>query len=207
MQAYQALWMQPGKTYNFRLYADRERRKLLAAVSLMGKEGAAITATPKPASIGEVAGATTIAWETDGDLEAQVYVSESQAHVGYYPTDSRDAITQLERLRTKGAQYLLFPQTAFWWLEHYPQFSRHLESRYRVTVSREDSKDACMIFDLCNAPHEHARLPDQAEVAQMTGPLESGSPDAGQFATTSNPLPPREEANSDPAWSHRGNEI
>jgi glycosyltransferase involved in cell wall biosynthesis len=200
-------WMQSGKTYNFRLYADRERRKLLAAVSLMGKEGAAITATPKPVSVGEVAGATTIAWETDGDLEAQVYVSESQVHPGYYPIDSREAVAHLEGLRAKGAQYLLFPRTAFWWLEHFPQFARHLERRYRVTVSREDTEDACIIFDLCNAPHEHARLPDQAEAGQMTGPLESGAPDAAQSVATPNRLPPREEANSDPAWSHRRNEI
>jgi hypothetical protein len=82
-----------------------------------------------------------------------------------------------------------------------------LESRYRVTVSREDAEDACIIFDLCNAPHEHARLPDQAEAGQMTGPLESGAPDAAQSVATPNRLPPREEANSDPAWSHRRNEI
>jgi glycosyltransferase involved in cell wall biosynthesis len=192
-------WMQPGKTYNFRLYADRKRRKLLAAVSLMGEEGAAIKATPKPASIGERAAATTIAWETDGDLEAQVYVSESQAHAGYYPIDSREAIALLEGLRAKGAQYLLFPRTAFWWLEHYPQFAQHLESRHRVTVSREETKDACIIFDLCNAPHEHARLPDRAEAGETTGPLESGAPDPARSETTPNLLSPGEEARSGPA--------
>jgi hypothetical protein len=40
---------------------------------------------------------------------------------------------------------LLFPATAFWWLEHYEGFRRHLKSRYRVVVERED---VCLIFDL-----------------------------------------------------------
>src|SRR4029077_1627282 len=129
----------------FRLYAGRKRRQLLAAVRMMHKERAAITATPKPVSVGDVAATTTIAWETGGDLDSQVYMSEQKMYGGYYPVDSREAIAHLEGLRAKGAQYLLFPATAFWWLDHYQKFRDHLEARYRV-LARDES--TCIIFDL-----------------------------------------------------------
>ena len=157
-------WMQPGKTYRFHLYAGMERRQLLAAIGLMHKEGAAITATPRPADNGEMADKTTIAWETDGDLDSQVYMSEHKAYAGYYPSSSCEAIAQLEGLRAKGAQYLLFPQTAFWWIDHYPEFARHLESRYRLIVRRNDTDNACMIFDL-----RHPLPQDTSLLGQQTG--------------------------------------
>ena len=54
------------------------------------------------------------------------------AYAGHHPTDSDEAIAHLEALRAKGADYLLFPNTAFWWLAHYKEFKQHLESHYRV---------------------------------------------------------------------------
>lgn len=64
---------------------------------------------------------------------------------GYKPTDSQEAIQHLEALRDQGGQYLLFPSTALWWLDHYGDFRQHLERNYRVAFSREDT---CMIFEL-----------------------------------------------------------
>jgi GT2 family glycosyltransferase len=68
-------------------------------------------------------------------------------YAGYYPPDSASAIVQLEILRALGGDYLLFPETAFWWLKdpNYEGFKRHLEHRYRVVLHREDT---CMIFAL-----------------------------------------------------------
>jgi hypothetical protein len=65
-------------------------------------------------------------------------------YAGYNPADSAAAIAHLEELRAQGAEFLLFPATALWWLDHYAEFRRHLESRYRVIVSQTDS---CVIFD------------------------------------------------------------
>jgi GT2 family glycosyltransferase len=67
------------------------------------------------------------------------------AYAGHHPADSFNAISQLETLRSKGAQYLLFPKTAFWWLEHYRDLDRHLTTHYPVTA--HDS-ETCLIFDL-----------------------------------------------------------
>ena len=70
-------------------------------------------------------------------------------YAGYYPADSTDAIAQLERLREKGAGYIVFPATSLWWLDHYPDFSRHLESRYQLLV-RDDR--ICAIYALNDSP-------------------------------------------------------
>jgi hypothetical protein len=66
-------------------------------------------------------------------------------YAGHYPADSEDAVRQLELLRDRGASYLVFPATSMWWLDHYPDLSRHLESRYTSLV-RDD--DTCTIYDL-----------------------------------------------------------
>jgi hypothetical protein len=56
---------------------------------------------------------------------------EDGVYAGHYPADSVGAISHLEELRQKGAEFLLFPVTAFWWLERYREFGEHLDSRYR----------------------------------------------------------------------------
>ena len=68
-------------------------------------------------------------------------------YAGYYPADSEDAIAQLESLRRKGADFLVFPVTSLWWLEHYRGFARYLEERYPVVRSGEP----CTIFSLLEA--------------------------------------------------------
>jgi glycosyltransferase involved in cell wall biosynthesis len=68
-------------------------------------------------------------------------------YAGYNPADSAAAIAHLEELRAQGAEFLLFPATALWWLEHYAEFRRYLESRYPVVVRQTDS---CVIFKCSN---------------------------------------------------------
>ena len=67
------------------------------------------------------------------------------SYSGHHPADSADAIAQLESLRAKGGQYLLFPRTAFWWFDFYVEFKRHLERRYRLLAHNSDT---AVIFDL-----------------------------------------------------------
>ncbi|CAA9295737.1 MAG: hypothetical protein AVDCRST_MAG93-4242, partial [uncultured Chloroflexia bacterium] len=71
--------------------------------------------------------------------------TEDGEYAGHHPADCTEAITQLEALRVKGGDYLLFPETALWWLEHYVDFRRHLERWYCEAVRREDT---CVIFAL-----------------------------------------------------------
>jgi GT2 family glycosyltransferase len=83
---------------------------------------------------------------------------EDGAYAGHYPASSTEAIAQMETLRARGADFLLLPRTAYWWLEHYVQFKQHLESRYRMMAQANNS---CSIFALCerriDAPTEYPR--------------------------------------------------
>jgi hypothetical protein len=67
-------------------------------------------------------------------------------YAGHNPADGAEAIRHLEEVRRRGAQFLLFPATALWWLDHYEEFRRHLESRYRVVERQEGTG---VIFALC----------------------------------------------------------
>lgn len=52
------------------------------------------------------------------------------AYAGWYPADSAACIAELERLRARGADFLVIPETARWWLRHYAEFADHLERHY-----------------------------------------------------------------------------
>jgi GT2 family glycosyltransferase len=66
------------------------------------------------------------------------------AYAGHHPADSDAAICHLEELSSRGASYLVFPETALWWLEHYDGFRRHLDRQYR----RIHDGKPCIIYDL-----------------------------------------------------------
>jgi glycosyltransferase involved in cell wall biosynthesis len=96
--------------------------------------------------------------------------SEDGRYAGYYPADSNEAIAQLERLRTKGGDYLLLPSTAFWWLEHYAGFKQHLEKQHQLALHSEDT---CLIYALRDQAAESQRISAitlwDAETTALTG--------------------------------------
>jgi GT2 family glycosyltransferase len=63
---------------------------------------------------------------------------EDGMYAGHYPADSEACIAELERLRAKGAEFLVIPETARWWLQHYARFGEHLLTRY-TTLGGQDS--------------------------------------------------------------------
>jgi hypothetical protein len=67
-------------------------------------------------------------------------------YAGHYPADSTAAIQALERMRADGAEYLLFPQVALWWLDHYAAFREYLDRHFRVVV-REDQTGVIYSLD------------------------------------------------------------
>jgi hypothetical protein len=70
---------------------------------------------------------------------------EGGAYAGHNPADSAEAISHVEELRARGAEFLLFPATGLWWLEYYQEFRRHLEKHYPLVMRQEDM---CVIFAL-----------------------------------------------------------
>jgi GT2 family glycosyltransferase len=111
-------------------------------------------------------------------------------YAGHHPADSFTAIAQLEALRGRGAQYLLFPSTAFWWLEHYQEFDRHLRTYYRVVT---DEAEPCIIFELSRTPQERSQASGSAAARiQEPGTL---PPVEGRFRGTLEPTTTDQEAN------------
>jgi GT2 family glycosyltransferase len=83
----------------------------------------------------------------DGHEAAHFPQAGDGGYAGHHPANSADALDQLEGLRARGAEYLVFPPTASWWREHYEAFVAHLDERYE----RLDADD-CTIYDLASAP-------------------------------------------------------
>jgi glycosyltransferase involved in cell wall biosynthesis len=70
---------------------------------------------------------------------------ETGAYAGHHPADSADAISRLEEQRARGADFLIVPATSAWWLQHYDEFTAHLDSRY---VRLAEKADAYVVFAL-----------------------------------------------------------
>jgi glycosyltransferase involved in cell wall biosynthesis len=65
-------------------------------------------------------------------------------YAGYHPSDSAAAIAALEAAIGRGRQYLLFPGTSLWWLDHYDGFRAYLDWRYR----RLWADKQCVLYDV-----------------------------------------------------------
>jgi hypothetical protein len=77
--------------------------------------------------------------------------TDSGIYAGHHPGDGVEAIRELERVIRKGVQYLVFPATALWWLDHYSELKDHLETVHERVGGDDES---CVIFRL--------RRPDRA---------------------------------------------
>jgi 2-polyprenyl-3-methyl-5-hydroxy-6-metoxy-1,4-benzoquinol methylase len=60
--------------------------------------------------------------------------NEQGQYAGHHPADSTAAIEALKRLRAEGAGYLVIPQVAMWWLDHYAGLREHLDKHARIVV-------------------------------------------------------------------------
>jgi hypothetical protein len=65
--------------------------------------------------------------------------NEEGAYAGYHPADSDEAIALLENMRARGAEFLVLPSVAFWWLDYYDAFRQYVEHRYRLVEAGEHS--------------------------------------------------------------------
>jgi hypothetical protein len=83
--------------------------------------------------------------QMEGLIASHFPQTEDGTYAGAHPADGQDAAVQLESLREQGAEYLVFPGSSLWWLNHYADFRQHLSDRYRPVLEREGS---CIIFSL-----------------------------------------------------------
>ncbi len=87
-------------------------------------------------------------------------------YAGHYPEDGASAISHLEELRGRGAQYVAFPETAMWWLDHYGELREHLEDRCRLVADEPE----CRVFELAAvAPEGVLAETESSPVEPMPG--------------------------------------
>ena len=57
----------------------------------------------------------------------------------YYgaPPDDATALSEFERLRGEGAEFMAYAWPAFWFLDHYPGLTQHLRNRFKIVVDNE----------------------------------------------------------------------
>jgi glycosyltransferase involved in cell wall biosynthesis len=161
----EATWIGARSMYEFRLYGGPAQDKLLASVTVTqdtsalcwpllnrepGEDRPFIEASPNPVPAGSKNGRTTITWSTGDGSKGVIHVTEKslQAH---YPPNGCEAIARLERLRTKGGEFLLAPRNAFTFFERYPDLKEYLDHHYRVVEDGE----ICRIYDLRETPPEN----------------------------------------------------
>jgi hypothetical protein len=84
--------------------------------------------------------------------------AEDGSYLGYYPATDAEAIRHFESLQERGAQYIVFPRSSRWWLDHYADFHAYL--RARSTIVADD--ETCIIFAL-SATDEAAALPGSTQ--------------------------------------------
>jgi glycosyltransferase involved in cell wall biosynthesis len=60
------------------------------------------------------------------------------------PPDDETAIREMDRLRRAGAGFVAFAWPAFWWLDHYAAFHRHLRESFLCLLRN----DRLVVFDL-----------------------------------------------------------
>jgi ABC-type transporter Mla subunit MlaD len=107
--------------------------------------GVVRAALPEEATVVVVSRGDDALLALDGRTAWHFPQNESGVYAGYYPADSAAAIAHLEELRARGGQFLLFPATSLWWLDHYAEFAQYLDDTYRRVVRQEDT---CVIYDL-----------------------------------------------------------
>jgi hypothetical protein len=111
--------------------------------------------------------------EIPGYSAAHFPQDSSGAYAGHHPSDSAAAIAGLEQLSRRGAQYLVIPTTALWWLDFYTELAEHLGAHGELLA---DVEGACLIFDLGRRAHAAAApasQPTRASGAELRDYLQS----------------------------------
>jgi GT2 family glycosyltransferase len=106
---------------------------------------AAIETIPPDATVLVVSRGDDELLRIDGRRARHFPSGDGGAYAGHHPANSREGIARLEAQRAAGAEYIVFPATGMWWLEHYEELRRHLDDCYRRSFAEPGT---CIIFDL-----------------------------------------------------------
>jgi hypothetical protein len=110
-----------------------------------------------------------------GGLSAAHFPQDAAGgYAGHHPRDGAAATAELEGLRRAGAEYLVIPATARWWLDFYAELAAYLASHGELLA---DVPGACLIYGLGRQPVAVPTAPmtsrREASVAQIRDYLEN----------------------------------
>ncbi len=94
-------------------------------------------------------------------------MGEDGGWAGYHPPNSTWAIEQVKAMRARGADYLVIPATAHWWLSYYDGLAAWLSDHCPVVFEDEQT---CVIYALGPFPAFYGRARD-AEVNRHLYPV------------------------------------
>jgi glycosyltransferase involved in cell wall biosynthesis len=150
------------------LAEQRHARQLLeAAVSsdyagtIAGIREVVRTLVPRGATVLVVSKGDEQLVRFDGRHGGHFPQDEKGSYAGYHPADSATAIKHMRKLGAMGAQFLLLPNTAFWWLEHYRGLAEHLE-QFHERLWRDDR---CVLYRLKQAGEPSPQGPEDQRPA------------------------------------------
>ncbi len=131
-------WQEPWQPYGrrhsdqYRALVDRVRRAVVDAV-------------PAGATVLIVSRGDEELLRVDSREMRHFPRDDDGAYAGHHPADSHEAVARLETQRRAGAEYIAFPATGMWWLEHYEGLRLYLDETFNRSF---DDPEACVIFDL-----------------------------------------------------------
>jgi hypothetical protein len=116
-------------------YAELVAR-IQATVAAQVPPGASVLVVSKgDAALLEMPGRTALHFPQDG----------TGGYAGHHPRDGAAATRELEESRRAGAEYLVIPATARWWLQFYDDFALHLATHGELVA---DDPESCLVYDL-----------------------------------------------------------
>jgi hypothetical protein len=137
-------------------------------------QAAVVEHVPPGASVLMVSKGDAALVELPGLAAAHFPQDSSGGYAGHHPHDSAAATAELEELRRHGAEYLVLPATARWWLDFYGDFATHLATHCELVA---EVPDACLVFGLGRRPQQQSGAPlaarPRASVEQVRDYLES----------------------------------
>ncbi|MNC84809.1 hypothetical protein D3C83_03770 [compost metagenome] len=96
---------------------------------------------PPQAAVAVVSRGDAALLDLDGRSARHFPEARPGVYAGYHPADSAAAVAALDEAVDGGVQFLLFPGTAYWWLDHYAGFTSHLRDHAACIWS-----DACCVI-------------------------------------------------------------
>lgn len=96
--------------------------------------------------------------------------TQTGLYAGHYPSDGDEAVAQLEELRAAGAEYLVIPAEASWWLEHYPELRSVLETEGELVLSDPQTASIYALTSAVACPGGHSA---ELEAARIAPPIAS----------------------------------